>query len=172
MTKDMAFVIGSACASFGIAVLIMGIIYLIGWRQSPKWRKRFLWMTFAVAGVMNIRSKSLVLAIIFGTIAGLIWRIQRDWGLQHRDSEKKPVPLSPSTNKPKTSIQPPPSLGTNIATVTGTSANIRSGAGNEFPIITTVKQGDKLILLGEYGEWLNIRLENGQDGWINNRFVK
>ena len=42
----------------------------------------------------------------------------------------------------------------------------------EFPIFTTVKQGDKLVLLGEYGEWFNVRLDNGQEGWINNRFVK
>jgi hypothetical protein len=76
------------------------------------------------------------------------------------------------TEKPKISIPVTPPQDTNFVTVTGTSANIRSGAGNEFPIVTTVKQGDKLILLGEHGEWLNVRLENGQDGWINSRFVK
>jgi uncharacterized protein YgiM (DUF1202 family) len=80
--------------------------------------------------------------------------------------KKLQLPEKPQTTEPIT-----PSSVINVV-VTGTSANIRSGAGNEFPIITTVKQGDKLILLGEYGEWLNIRLENGQDGWINNRFVK
>jgi uncharacterized protein YgiM (DUF1202 family) len=32
--------------------------------------------------------------------------------------------------------------------------------------------GDKLTLLGEYSEWLNVRLENGQEGWIDNKFVK
>jgi hypothetical protein len=74
-----------------------------------------------------------------------------------------------SPNKPK---QVFPSIGANIVTVTGTSANIRSAAGNEFVILTTVKQGDKLILLGEQGEWFNIRLENGQEGWIDRRFVK
>jgi hypothetical protein len=63
-------------------------------------------------------------------------------------------------------------VSTNTVIVTGTFANIRSGAGNNFSIVTTVKQGDKLILLGEYGEWFNVRLENGQEGWIDNRFVK
>jgi hypothetical protein len=57
-------------------------------------------------------------------------------------------------------------------TVTGTFANIRMGAGNEYSIIATVKQGDKLILLGEYGDWYHVRLENGQEGWVNNRFAK
>lgn len=60
----------------------------------------------------------------------------------------------------------------NIVTVTASFANIRSGGKNEFPIVTTVKRGDKIILLGESGEWLNIRLENGQEGWIDDRFVK
>jgi hypothetical protein len=76
------------------------------------------------------------------------------------------------TEKPKISISVTPPQGTNFVTVTGTSANIRSGAGNEFPAITIVKQGDKLILLGEYGEWVNVRLENGQEGWINRKFAK
>jgi hypothetical protein len=88
------------------------------------------------------------------------------------------TPLSPIGEtavpeaKPKLLAPVPPSLSANIVVVTGTSANIRSGSGNEFSIVTTVKQGDKLILLGEYGEWFNVRLENGQEGWINNRFAK
>ena len=65
----------------------------------------------------------------------------------------------------------PHQVGVNFVTVTGTSANIRSNAGNEFATITTVKQGDKLALLGEYGEWFNVRLENGQEGWINKMFT-
>lgn len=74
--------------------------------------------------------------------------------------------------KPKISTPVSPPQGTDIVTVTGTSANIRSGSGNEFPAITILKQGDKLILLGEYGEWFNVRLENGQEGWVDRRFVK
>jgi N-acetylmuramoyl-L-alanine amidase len=57
-------------------------------------------------------------------------------------------------------------------TVIWTSANIRSGAGDNYPVVTTVKQGDKLIVLGESGEWFNVRAEGGQQGWINNRVVK
>jgi uncharacterized protein YgiM (DUF1202 family) len=75
---------------------------------------------------------------------------------------EKPLILKPAI--------PPPV--TNIVVVTGTSANIRSGAGNEFSIVAIVKQGDKLTFLGEYGEGFNVRLENGQEGWINKMFVK
>ena len=56
--------------------------------------------------------------------------------------------------------------------VTWTFANIRSGAGDNYPVVTTVKQGDKLTVIGESGDWFNVRLENGQEGWISNRVVK
>jgi len=75
--------------------------------------------------------------------------------------------------KPLTSTPITPSSGTtNIVTVTWTSANIRSGVGNEFPVMTTVKQGDRLTVIGESGEWFNVRLEDGKEGWINSRVVK
>lgn len=99
--------------------------------------------------------------------------ILENLSFQLEDKESSPLekklqlPEKPQTSIPIT--QPP---GPNIVTVTGTSANVRSGAGNDFSIVTTVKQGDKLILLGEYGEWSNVRLENGMEGWINSRFVK
>jgi hypothetical protein len=81
-------------------------------------------------------------------------------------------PQAPLPEKPLISVPKPSSSVSNIVTVIGTFANIRSGAGNEFPIITTVKEGDKLILLGESGDWFNVRLGNGQEGWVNNRFAK
>jgi len=68
-------------------------------------------------------------------------------------------------------VAPPP--GKNIVTVTWTSADIRSGAGNEFPVVANVKKGDKLILLGEEGEWFRVQLEDSsQEGWISNGVVK
>lgn len=87
-------------------------------------------------------------------------------------AERATKPQVSPSEKPKISIPVTPPQGTKFVTVTGTSANIRSGAGNESPIVTTTKQGDKLILLGEYNEWFNVRLENGQEGWINRMFVK
>lgn len=59
-----------------------------------------------------------------------------------------------------------------IVTVTWTSAIIRSGVGNDYPVVTSVNQGDKLTVIGESGEWLNVQLENNKQGWISNRVVK
>lgn len=74
------------------------------------------------------------------------------------------------TTKPQ--VTPPSSGTTTVVIVTWTSANIRSGAGNEFPLVTTVKQGDKLTVIGESGEWFNVRLEDGKEGWIKSGVVK
>ena len=82
-------------------------------------------------------------------------------------SEKPVTPQAPAVT-PSSTAAP----ATNIVTVTWTFANIRSGAGNDYSVVTTVKQGDKLTVIGELGEWFNVRLENGQEGWISNKVVK
>jgi len=99
--------------------------------------------------------------------------LEREKGYLYTSSHKEAVkkilqPIRPITS---TSVTPS-SSATNIVSVTWTSANIRSGAGNEFPIVATVKQGDKLTVIGEYKEWFNVRLEDGKEGWINSRVVK
>jgi hypothetical protein len=94
----------------------------------------------------------------------------QDYILCKNNVASKSQPSTP--DKPKIIKSVIPATEINIIIVTGTSANIRSGAGNKYPIVATVKQGDKLILLGEHREWLNIRLENGQEGWILSRFVQ
>lgn len=84
------------------------------------------------------------------------------WNLPVSPPEKPvtPAPTTPSSNP------------ANIITVRWTFANIRSGAGDDYPVVTTVKQGDKLVVIGELGEWFNVRLGDGQEGWIRNRVVK
>ena len=77
---------------------------------------------------------------------------------------------SPQTTAPQATS--PSSGTTTVVTVTWTSANIRSGAGDEFPVMTTVNMGEKLTIIGERGEWFNIRLEDGKEGWIRSRVVK
>lgn len=93
-----------------------------------------------------------------------------------RQTKTQPIPPKgvDTIGKPKTSTLVTPSSGTtNIVTVTWTFVNIRSGPGNNYPIVASVKQGDKLTVIGKSGEWFNVRLENGQQqGWVANRVVK
>ncbi len=74
------------------------------------------------------------------------------------------------------SQSPPPEQATtsktDVVTVTWTFANVRSGAGDDFSLVATVKQGDRLTVIGEHGDWLNVRLENGQKGWIDSKKVR
>jgi hypothetical protein len=85
------------------------------------------------------------------------------------DLPTKPQVTPPE--KPTTSTPVAPSMSTEKS-VTWTFANIRSGPGSDYSAVATVKQGDKLTVIGESGEWFNVRLENGQQGWISNRVVK
>jgi len=87
------------------------------------------------------------------------------------DTPQKPQVTPPEKPVTTTPATPSPSA-TNILTVNWTFANIRSGADDNYPVVTTVKQGDKLTVIGESGEWFNVRLENGQEGWISNKVVK
>jgi len=51
---------------------------------------------------------------------------------------------------------------------------MRSGAGNEYRIITTrLKSGNKLVLLeGKNGDdWLKVRTEGGTEGWIRSQYI-
>jgi hypothetical protein len=85
--------------------------------------------------------------------------------LQKPQATQPPEP----TQIPKASTAP---SSQNFATVIATTANIRSGAGDGFSVVKMVERGDKLILLGEYGEWVNVRLESGEEGWISARWVE
>ena len=79
------------------------------------------------------------------------------------------TPAPPADRSQSAPPEQPTTSETDVVTVTWTFANIRSGAGNDFSLVATVKQGDRLTVIGEDGDWLNVRLENGQVGWINSK---
>lgn len=76
-------------------------------------------------------------------------------------------PEEPAASKALT-----PSASTDVVTVTWSFANIRSGAEDDSSLVATVKRGDRLTVIGEDGDWLNVRLENGREGWINSKKVR
>ena len=85
---------------------------------------------------------------------------------------KSITPASPATKSQSTAPEQPTTSVRDVVTVTWTFANVRSGAGNDFSLVATVKQGDRLTVIGEDGDWLHVRLENGQVGWIDSRKVR
>ena len=56
--------------------------------------------------------------------------------------------------------------------VIGSRVNVRSGPGTGNAILGTVQAGDRLSLLGESGNWFQIRLPDGRQGWIYNKLVR
>ena len=101
--------------------------------------------------------------------AEMVWKLV---GWENLVSGQTTRPQESAPGKPITSTQVTPASSTaNTVTVTWTSANIRSGAGNEFPVLKTMKRGDKLTVIGEDREWFNVRLDDGKEGWINTRVV-
>lgn len=72
--STFAFYFGIALVHFMTAFIIMGIVYLIGWRKSPKWKARFLWVTFALAGLSScLIAKSPPLGFLFGVVALILY---------------------------------------------------------------------------------------------------
>ena len=85
-------------------------------------------------------------------------------------TKEEPV-STPAPEKVEGAPQPvtPP---TQMVSVSASAVNIRSGPGMKNKVITTVKEGDELELLGESGSWLNVKLSNGMEGWIYKKLVR
>jgi hypothetical protein len=48
------YVFGYLLFGFLISFVCVGLAWLVGWRKYPKWRARFWWVTFALAGIIVI----------------------------------------------------------------------------------------------------------------------
>jgi len=46
------------------------------------------------------------------------------------------------------------------------TVSLREGPGTNFKSITEVKKGTALEIIEEKGQWIRVRLEDGQEGWI------
>lgn len=70
---------------------------------------------------------------------------------------------------------PPGTPGTElagrIAIINGSVVNVRSGPGTDYTVVTQVKQGDALTILGENGDWYQVQTADGSRGWVANWLV-
>ncbi|MGP6086873.1 SH3 domain-containing protein [Antarctobacter jejuensis] len=56
--------------------------------------------------------------------------------------------------------------------VTGTDhLNVRSGPGTQYGVINRIDFGDKVTVLRNSDGWNNVRLSNGQNGWVSGRYL-
>jgi N-acetylmuramoyl-L-alanine amidase len=59
-----------------------------------------------------------------------------------------------------------PGSGSKVALVNGSMVNVRSGPGTSNPVIGTVVQGNSLPVLGQSGDWVQVSLPSGGNGWV------
>jgi len=83
-----------------------------------------------------------------------------------------PTPTAPpkqAVPAPKTIPQPVVSTAEpepRIVYVKWPTTNLREGPGTNFKALLEIKKGTALAILEDKGQWLRVRLEDGQEGWI------
>lgn len=83
--------------------------------------------------------------------------------------EAIPTPTITPLPPPPTATPSPTADPTPRGTVRGTAANVRTGDSTEFPIITTLRQGQQVQLIGVSNRgtgWYQVRLQDGRIGWM------
>jgi uncharacterized protein YgiM (DUF1202 family) len=85
-------------------------------------------------------------------------------------------PPAPPQAAPAPALAPPPAAPPAVAaaptpvprtvTVKANRVNLRAGPGTTMKILRVLPQGTRLAVLEERGEWLQVRLDSGQEGWV------
>ena len=55
--------------------------------------------------------------------------------------------------------------------VTASAANVRADRSTSSDVVTQVKKGARLALLASEGDWMRVRLDSGEIGWIAKSLV-
>ncbi len=58
------------------------------------------------------------------------------------------------------------------AVIGSDTTNIRSGPGTSYSIVTTLSPGTAITIIGESGDWYQIRMANGATGYVANWLVE
>jgi uncharacterized protein YgiM (DUF1202 family) len=75
--------------------------------------------------------------------------------------------------KAKTQTPAWPPAGKLVATVdvTGVGLNVRSGAGENHPVVSAVYQHDKVVLLVRTTSWAKVLTSDGTSGWVLRQYL-
>jgi len=82
-------------------------------------------------------------------------------------SKPSPIKVQPEVTLPPPPpvVTPPPSL--RATQVVWGNVNLRKGPGTNYKVIGNVKKGTSLKILETKGDWLHIRLDDGNKAWVN-----
>jgi uncharacterized protein YgiM (DUF1202 family) len=137
--------------------------------------------TVVNASVLNVRSGPGVgfppvarvnrgaVVTLLGRNADATWaQVQLANGIQGWINAHYLAPSVPLVNLPVT-------FGTTVSNgvVSATFLNVRAGPSAGFGVVGTLGNGDAVTLIGrtEDSQWLQVRLSNGVEGWVNANFI-
>jgi len=87
------------------------------------------------------------------------------------EPEETAAVTQPEETAPKKAAAP--GAGTTMYTVTGPGANIRSGPGMRYDVVTEVRGGETLASTGEvHGRWIQVTAPDGGEGWISSKLLR
>jgi len=89
-----------------------------------------------------------------------------DWYCVNRPSGEKGWIAGWLVNVEQTAQAPASQSSGQVAVVTGSSVNIRSGPDTSYGIIAQAGLGDRLPVLDKSGDWYKISLSSGASGWV------
>ncbi|NNJ10378.1 SH3 domain-containing protein [Chloroflexales bacterium ZM16-3] len=79
-----------------------------------------------------------------------------------------PSPLPTATPTATPAVSPTPDLPRALIVV---DANMRSGPGLGFDIVTVVRVGSSIALSERQGEWYAVRTADGLEGWMSDQVL-
>ncbi|ERI95681.1 NlpC/P60 family protein [Clostridiales bacterium oral taxon 876 str. F0540] len=86
------------------------------------------------------------------------------------------VKVHAETNSPNQVQAAPVSFESNrldtVGTVTASKLNVRSGPSTSYSIMHLLWQGNRVKVIGESGNWYQIRLSDGRTGWVSKSYLK
>jgi hypothetical protein len=87
------------------------------------------------------------------------------------------TPVTPSatlapTFTPQPTLTATPTLVPVYEGIVAVGANVRSGPGIEFSIVTSVVAGTQVTLLERQGEWLRVDLDEDTEGWMSEQVIE
>ncbi|MFH1929143.1 MAG: PA14 domain-containing protein [Chloroflexota bacterium] len=85
-----------------------------------------------------------------------------------------PAVSTPVPNTPVPDASPTPAGSQeDIATINAGVLNVRQGPSTSYPIVTTLRFGSKVTVLGQNqtAEWLQVRLSDGTVGWVSRTYT-
>jgi hypothetical protein len=114
------------------------------------------------------RPSRLPLAVLLAPLAAALVLLASCRATTPPAPEPAPTPVATPAPEPA----PGPVAEKVEVTVTARSLNVRSAPGTDAAVVGKARRGDRLEVIGERGEWLEVRAAASLAGWVHGRYVR